>query len=119
MRTIVHRVAGLVVILAAWGVGDHAATALHLPVPGSIAGLAVLFFGFVTIPRLLAVVTPAGQTLLRHFPLFLYPLGAGFLTLKGLGPMVLLKMLAAIAVSLVLSLVLGAYVFRSFKRARG
>ncbi len=106
-------------IFIAWVAGEGLATGLHVPVPGALVGLAVLFLGFRLAPALVVVVEPAAQTLLRLFPLFLYPLGAGFLTLDGLGAAILLKILVAVFVSLVLSLAAGVQVFRLFKNKHG
>ncbi|WP_234188153.1 CidA/LrgA family protein [Shinella sp. NM-101] len=107
------------VIFVAWAAGEAIATGLYLPVPAALIGLAMLFVGFRLSPSLVVATEPAGLTLLRQFPLFLYPLGAGFLSLHGLGAMVLLKIVLAVFVSLVLSLVVGVQVFRLFKNKHG
>ncbi|MCR6502818.1 CidA/LrgA family protein [Shinella sp. CPCC 101442] len=112
-------IGALAVILAAWAAGEGLAMGWHLPAPAALIGLALLFLGFCCVPSLVGIVEPAGQTLLRQFPLFLYPLGAGFLTLHGFGAVVLLKILVAIFVSLVLSLVVGVKVFCLFKNKHG
>ena len=112
-------IGALVVVFAAWAAGEALATGLHLPLPASLIGLALLFLGFYLAPGLVDVIEPAAQTLLRQFPLFLYPLGAGFLALGGLGAIVLLKILMVVFVSLVLSLIVGVQVFRLFKNNHG
>ncbi len=109
----------LVVVFAAWAAGEALATGLNLPVPAALIGLALLFLGFYLAPRLVGVIEPAAQTLLRQFPLFLYPLGAGFLALGGLSAVDLLKILMVVFVSLVLSLIVGVLVFRLFKNKHG
>ncbi|WP_421594582.1 CidA/LrgA family protein [Shinella sp. M27] len=109
----------LAIVLAAWAAGEGLATTLSLPVPAALIGLSLLFLGFCLRPALVKTVEPAVHTLLRNFPLFLYPLGAGFLTLHGLGGVVLLKILVAVFVSLVLSLLVGAQVFHIFKNRHG
>lgn len=116
LRNISAGTLGLIVVVAAWALGQYLAILLHLPVPGPIVGLAVLFLAFVGFPGLVGLIAPAAQLLLRFFPLFLYPLGAGFLMLDGLSVGIVMKIAAAISVSLVLSMVLCAYVFRYFKR---
>lgn len=103
------------IVFAAWVAGEGLAAVFNLPVPAALIGLALLFVSFRIAPSLVGMVEPAARTLLHHFPLFLYPLGAGFLTLHGLGGLVLLKILVAVFLSLVLSLVVGVQVFRIFK----
>ncbi|MDQ0323326.1 holin-like protein [Pararhizobium capsulatum DSM 1112] len=112
-------IGALAVIFAAWAAGEGLAAGFNLPVPAALIGLALLFLGFCLAPPLVSVTEPAAQTLLRHFPLFLYPLGAGFLTLHDVGAMVILKILVTVFVSLVFSLLVGVQVFRIFKNKHG
>ena len=108
----------MVCILIIWAIGSALSHYFPIPLPGAVIALALLFFGFFFVPPFGMFVTPAARYLLRHFPLFLYPLGAGFLTLSGLPVSVFLKIGIAILVSLVASMSLCALTFRCLKRVR-
>jgi len=105
-------VPGFISIVASWSVGIFLVVQFNLPVPGAVLGLLVLLFSFAVFRNLFALVIPAGNYLLQNFPLFLYPLGAGFLILSGISFGGFIKIIITIAVSLLGSLILCAHVFK-------
>lgn len=106
---------GIAFIFVCWAVSGSLVRQLHLPLPGAVLGLVMLFLAFAIFPKLYGFVAPAGTLLLQNFPLFLYPIGAGFLALSGVGFFSVIKILVAILISLTLSLTLCACVFRVLK----
>ncbi|MHA7971548.1 CidA/LrgA family protein [Rhizobium sp. CAU 1783] len=119
MRKIACRLAGLAIVAAAWWVGEFLVRSFGVPFSGPVLGLGCLFLAFSAFPALVDAAAPACRILLDNFPLFLFPLGAGFLTLGNLGALDLAKISVAVAISLVLSLVVGAVVFRLVKHRHG
>lgn len=107
---------GFVVIILSLILGEALVAVFKLPLPGTVVGLAVLFAGFAIVPSLAEMVVPVCQLLLRNFALFLFPLGAGFLQLSGVGIGGFLKIIITIVISLALSMLLCAVVFQYFKR---
>lgn len=106
---------GLAVIFICWLSGDFLVQQLHLPLPGPVLGLVLLFLSFAVFPKLFAMVSPAGTVLLQNFPLFLYPVGASFLTLSGVGFITVLTIMVSIAGALILSITLCTYIFSRLK----
>lgn len=119
VRPGVRWLAGGVIVAGAWQAGNGLVAVLPISVPGSIAGLGLLFLTFALFRRSFQISEPAGRLLLRHFPLFLYPLGAGFLSLNDLDATFPIKLLITVTVSLVISLTACVAVFRFFKRHDG
>jgi holin-like protein len=109
-------VPGFISIVVSWSVGTFLAAQFNLPVPGAVLGLLVLLLGFALSQSLFALVIPAGNYLLQNFPLFLYPLGAGFLILSGTSFGGFIKIIITIAASLLVSLILCAHVFKWLRR---
>ncbi len=113
---LINIVMGIVSIFICWAAGDFLEKQWSLPVPGAVLGLVILFAAFTVSPKFVAFVSPAGTLLLRNFPLFLFPIGAGFLTLSGISIVDLFKIATTILVSLLISLTLCAYVFQRLRQ---
>lgn len=83
-RRAAHYVLGLLILLAFLWMGDAAATALHLPLPGSVAGMlllaAALRLRWIP-PR---AVEPAAELLIRNMALLFVPAGVGVMAYAGL-----------------------------------
>ena len=69
-------IAHLTVLLVCQLAGEVAARALHLPLPGPVIGMALLFAALCTVPRLSAI-TPTARGLLSHLSLLFVPAGVG------------------------------------------
>jgi holin-like protein len=57
--------------------GEGLVFVLHLPVPGPVVGMLLLFVALLASPRLQAQVEPTGTELLRHLSLLFVPAGVG------------------------------------------
>jgi putative effector of murein hydrolase LrgA (UPF0299 family) len=57
--------------------GEGLVFVLHLPVPGPVVGMLLLFVALLARPRLLELVEPTGSELLRHLSLLFVPAGVG------------------------------------------
>lgn len=57
--------------------GEGLVFLLHLPIPGPVAGMLLLFIALLASPRLHALVEPAGSELLKHLSLLFVPAGVG------------------------------------------
>lgn len=99
--------------------GEVVARALALPLPGPVLGLAMLATALAASPRLTERVRPLAEGLLGHLSLLFVPAGVGIVghldRLGGQG----LALLAAILVSTILAIAVGALVFASVARATG
>lgn len=83
--------------------GEALVLATGAPVPGPVAGLAMLLLTLVLRPSVLDAVKPTAQTLLQHLSLLFVPAGVGvMLHLQRLGNEAL-----AIGVALVVSTLVG------------
>lgn len=58
-------------------IGEGIAYALHLPIPGPVIGMIMLFFALVLRPSLLDTIQAVGDELLRHLSLLFVPAGVG------------------------------------------
>ncbi|WP_273727632.1 CidA/LrgA family protein [Brucella gallinifaecis] len=117
MDKLLSFVPGFISIVVSWWIGTFLVLQFHLPVPGAVFGLLVLLLGFGVFQNLFAAVLPTGSVLLQNFPLFLYPSGAGFLVLSGISLGGFIKIIITIAVSLLVSLMLCAHVFKWLRRS--
>lgn len=57
--------------------GEGLVFVLHLPVPGPVVGMLLLFVTLLASPRLQELVEPTGSELLRHLSLLFVPAGVG------------------------------------------
>ncbi|MES3021730.1 MAG: CidA/LrgA family protein [Pseudomonadota bacterium] len=65
------------VLLICQCIGEGISYALHLPVPGPVIGMMVLFCALVLRPTLLDTIEATGDELLRHLSLLFVPAGVG------------------------------------------
>lgn len=83
-RRAAHYLLGLLILLAFLWMGDAAASALRLPLPGSVAGMlllaAALRLRWIP-PR---AVEPAAELLIRSMALLFVPAGVGVMAYAGL-----------------------------------
>ena len=59
--------------------GEGIAFAFHLPIPGPVIGMLLLFAALAKSPRLMAIVEETGSALLRHLSLLFVPAGVGIM----------------------------------------
>ncbi|MES2263380.1 MAG: CidA/LrgA family protein [Pseudomonadota bacterium] len=59
--------------------GEGLVFALHLPIPGPVAGMLLLFCALLASPRLLEAIEASGTELLRHLSLLFVPAGVGIM----------------------------------------
>ena len=100
-------------------IGEVAARALALPLPGPVLGMALLLAAFALSSRLAALLRPVAQGILGNLSLLFVPAGVGVVghldVLSREGP----ALLVALAGSTVLAITVGALVFRAVARATG
>lgn len=109
----------IAILLATQLVGEVAARALALPLPGPVIGMALLIAAFVAAPQLHARLAPTAQVLLAHLSLLFVPAGVGVIKHVGVlgadGP----ALLTALVVSTLLALAAGALTFTLLARITG
>ena len=109
-------IAHLTIILSFQLLGEVAARALALPVPGPVIGLAALVAACTALPRLAKALDPTAGALLAHLSLLFVPAGVGVIGhLDKLGSQGL-ALLAALIGSTVLAIAVGAGVFVAMRR---
>lgn len=92
--------------------GEGLVFVLHLPLPGPVAGMLMLFAALLAVPRLLALLEATANALLSHLSLLFVPAGAGIVVAAaGLGGQ-WLAMAGSLLVSTVLTLLVTAAVMR-------
>lgn len=110
-------IATLALILSLQLVGEIAARALSLPLPGPVVGLILLVLICLIRPALADRIRPETQGLLQHLSLFFVPAGVGIVAHLPLLQQHGIGLAVAIAVSTVLAIAAGALVFTWVARA--
>lgn len=109
----------ILVILCFQLVGEVVTRGLDLSLPGPVLGMAGLLGAFLLVPRVEALVRPVAQGLLAHLSLLFVPAGVGVVAhlplLRQEGP----ALLAALLVSTVAAIAVGAWVFVLVARLTG
>jgi holin-like protein len=84
LRRAAHYLLGLLILLAFLFAGDAAASALRLPLPGSVAGMLMLAAALRLrwVPE--RAVQPAAELLIRNMALLFVPAGVGVMAYAGL-----------------------------------
>ncbi len=101
----------LTLILLAQLAGESLSRLLDLPVPGPVVGMALMLAAMLASPRIAAVVRPVAEGILRHISLLFVPAAVGVVGhLDRLGEDGA-AVLAALIVSTVLAIAVGALVF--------
>jgi holin-like protein len=104
------------ILLVCQCIGEGIAYALHLPVPGPVIGMLILFCALVWRPALLDKIQSTGDALLQHLSLLFVPAGVGIFvaaaTLQGQG----LASIGAVFASTLLTLAATALVMRAVSK---
>jgi holin-like protein len=107
---------GLIVILLCQLAGDLLAASLHVPVPGPVLGMLLLFGGLMIHGRTPASLVQISGVVQRHLSLLFIPAGAGLMELAGLLRTAWWSILIALIVSTTLGLMVTAYVMARLER---
>jgi len=91
--------------------GGFIATALHLPVPGTVIGILILLVGLAAYGRVPQPIRRMAEFLLHHLNLFYIPAGVGVMAYAALVRQDLLPIVAALIGGTCLALVAGALAF--------
>ncbi len=105
-------VESLLTLLVFQLIGEAIAHATHLPLPGPVIGMALLFLAWPALPRLHARLQQTADALLGHFGLLFVPAGVGVMVHAHLlaqwwGPLLL-----AVVVSTAGTMTVGALLFK-------
>ena len=103
------------ILLICQCIGEGIAFALHLPVPGPVIGMLILFCALIVRPSLLEKIQSTGDALLQHLSLLFVPAGVGIFvaaaTLQGQW----LAIAGAVFASTLLTLAVTALAMRAAK----
>jgi holin-like protein len=109
----------LLAILICQLLGETAARALSVPLPGPVLGMILLVLALALSPRLTATLRPTAQAILSHMSLLFVPAGVGvvghFGAFGGQGGAILL----AIVGSTIAAIAVGALTFAAVARLTG
>lgn len=109
----------LTALLAFQLVGELISRGLGLPIPGPVIGMALIFVFFLSVPKAANAILPTAQGLLAHLSLLFVPAGVGVtrhLDRMGEdGPAIA----AALAISTIAAIALGALTFKLVARLTG
>ena len=109
----------LLAVLICQLLGETAARAGNLPLPGPVLGMLLLVVALALSPRLAAIVRPVAQGILSHMSLLFVPAGVGvvghFGAFAGQG----VAMLLAIVASTIAAIAIGALTFAAVARLTG
>lgn len=112
-------VPGIVTILLFQLAGEIAARGLNLPLPGPVIGMIALVGALIARPGLMRIVGPVADMLLSHLSLLFVPAGVGVIAhwavLRDQG----LAVAAALIVSTIAAIAVGAFVFQTVARRMG
>ncbi len=104
---------GLTLLLIAQALGEALVRLTHLPLPGPVLGLLLMWAALQWVP-LRQAVQPAAEGLLAHLSLLFVPVGVGVMTHLHLISEFGLRLLLALVLSTGLGLAVTAWVLRSF-----
>jgi holin-like protein len=104
---------GLVLLILLQFFGEGIARITGLPVPGPVIGLAFLAGAALVWPKLLDLIAPAADALLRHLSLLFIPAGVGILQHIGLVRAEAFAIVSVLIGSTLVTLVVTALVFRA------
>ena len=106
---------GLALLLLCQSVGEGLVRLLHLPLPGPVVGLLLLWL-LLGVPALRRPVASAAEPLLSHLSLLFVPVGVGVVVHADLIANYGVRMLAAVLLSTWLALAVSALVLRACLR---
>lgn len=96
--------------------GEGASYLFHLPVPGPVIGM-LLLFGFIMLrPQVAAAIEPTALELLRHLSLLFIPAGVGIMVSASRIRGDALAVIVSVAVSTTVAIVVAALVTRALLR---
>ena len=111
--------AGFVMCVLLFLVGDYLSNRLAIPVPGSIIGMALALLILVLRPDLEDSLREGVDTLLRYLPLILAPIGVGIVTLVEAPPPGVAKLIGVLVVSLIIGVVGTARIMEVAVKGQG
>lgn len=100
-------------------VGEVVSRALGLPLPGPVLGMVGLVAAMVAVPALGRMLQPTAEGLLKHLSLLFVPAGVGVVAHLGVLTQAGPALLAALVVSTVAAIAVGALVFVGVARLTG
>ncbi len=95
-------------------IGEGLSFVLHLPVPGPVVGMLLLFFALLFSPALLRQLEATATELLRHLSLLFVPAGVGIMVSAGSVQGHWVGVIVAVVVSTVITLMVTAATMRFF-----
>lgn len=95
-------------------IGEGLSFVLHLPVPGPVVGMLLLFFSLLFSPALLRQLEETATELLRHLSLLFVPAGVGIMVSAGSAQGHWVGVIVAVVLSTVITLVVTAATMRFF-----
>ena len=109
----------LALLLVFQCLGEGAAQLLGLPIPGPVIGMLLLLLSFLLYPRLADFMEQTSWGILQHLSLLFVPAGVGVIAASGQLKGDLWAIVAALVVSTVLAIAVGALVTQwAMKRLR-
>ncbi len=103
---------GLIILLSFFLAGEFTAAALHLPVPGSVLGMLLLFIFLLWRGGIPAQVKTASTGLLPYLPLFIVPASVAILNHLNLLSRDWLPISLAVVISLVVGIPLTGWLMQ-------
>ena len=110
---------GMTLLLVYQLVGEVSTRLLHLPVPGPVLGMMLLFITLLLRKRVEPVVEPAASALLSHLSLLFVPAGVGVMVHAGHMGEAWLPIIAALVVGTLITLAVTALVMQAMQRLLG
>jgi holin-like protein len=96
--------------------GEGISYLFHLPVPGPVVGMMMLFSFLVLRPQAVPTLEPTAVEILRHLSLLFVPAGVGIMVSASTLSGSLIAVVVSIAVSTVLAIAVTALVMRAMLR---
>lgn len=106
------------VLLICQCLGEAIAFLLHLPIPGPVIGMLILFCALVARPALLAKIQAGGDALLQHLSLLFVPAGVGIFASAASLQGQWLAILVAVVTSTLVTLAVTALVMQALLPAQ-
>lgn len=110
---------GVTLLLVYQLVGEVSTRLLHLPVPGPVLGMVLLFITLLLRNSMEQVVEPAASALLSHLSLLFVPAGVGVMVHMGRMGDAWLPIVMALVVGTLITLAVTAWVMQGMQRLLG
>ncbi|WP_347554942.1 CidA/LrgA family protein [Robbsia sp. KACC 23696] len=108
--------AALAALLGFQLLGEALALLFHLPIPGPVIGMILLFIFLLCRPGAARTVEPAADTLLKHLSLLFVPAGAGVMAFGSQVGGELPAIVVTLLISAILAIAVTALVTRALMR---